>query len=292
MADCDTRLPAHIDFPNRQEPGVSIFISWLSLCEIIGRIGIYLKRNVHGSSSAIPLVRELIVWVQSLSISEQPGIGGIRTKGFHREVHGLHLTYLSSITLVYLNSAAQPLPKASTAAMVAASCTARIFQDYLLRGSVRFLAGQAGWYMTMAILALLHARTFESLRIHADADIQTLRTALKEMAQFWHSAKMFQMGINKIMDSDRTHNSLNDMGFSRPATPPALHELSSSEVVNWLDLFPYVTPDTSPLIALLFANSQAMGLPDLGWTFDFPAHLNEFFSHPEDFNVDFFSFQA
>lgn len=175
--------------------------------------------------------------------------------------------------------------------MVAASCTARIFQDYLLRGSLRFLAGQAAWYITIAILALLHTRTFESLRVHADADIKILRESLKEMARFWHIAKMFQTGLDKIFDADRIDRiNHNDMGFSPPPTPPVLDELAPSENVNWLDYFPYVTRDTSPLIASLFANSQAMNFTDLGWTFDLQAHLNQFFSRSEEFNVDFFTF--
>ncbi|CAK7223824.1 hypothetical protein SEUCBS140593_005362 [Sporothrix eucalyptigena] len=125
-----------------------------------------------------------------------------RTSNFNRDVHGLHLTYLSAITLLHLSKDALPLPKASVGAIVAASCTTRIFHDYLVRGSVSFLAGQCGWYIAIAILALLHARRLEGLRAYAEADIQILRAAMSAMAETWHSARVWGKNFAKLLDTD------------------------------------------------------------------------------------------
>ncbi|OAP57924.1 hypothetical protein AYL99_08662 [Fonsecaea erecta] len=299
LDDCDVPMPTPNDFPNPHDVRTSLFIAWVPLCEIIGRLGKMLRRRRDADSTAIPLARELINWVQSLSFSLQPAIRGNRTTGFNRDVHGMHLTYLSSITLLHLNKEAQPLPKASIAAIVAASCTARIFHDYLLRGSVTFLAGQAGWYITIATLALLHARRLEGLTADADADIRILRAALGAMARQWHSAQVFQAGIDKLIEARNTtinNNNDNTSATNHSVVPtevvsPSIDELSAIEGINWQDYFPYISGETSPLIGrLLTDNKQAIRLPELGWTFDFPSRLNQFFSRPDDFNVDFFSF--
>ncbi|POR32499.1 Fungal specific transcription factor domain-containing protein [Tolypocladium paradoxum] len=293
LDDCDVPMPTPNDFPQPDDIRASIFVKWIPLCELIGRTGRMLRRRPDDAGlSAIQSARELIAWVQSLPLSLQPTLRGSRTMGFHRDVHGMHLTYLSTITLLHLSSDAQPLPKASIAAIVAASCTARIFNDYLVRGSVSFLAGQAGWYLTIAILALLHARRLEGLTIKADADIRILRAALRAMAETWHSARMFERGIEKLMnagpqDTDIPRRSM----VAGPTLSPSMDELSAIAGINWLDYFPYITVETSPLIGTLFArDDQAMRFPELGWTFDFPTHLNQFLTGQEDIDLELFSF--
>ncbi|KAL2827254.1 hypothetical protein BJY01DRAFT_255777 [Aspergillus pseudoustus] len=301
--DCNVPMPTLSDFPQpeAQSTQAALFVHWIPLCELIGRIGQMLRRRqrLEASPSAVQLARELIAWVQSLPPALHPGIKSGRTASFDRDVHGMHLTYLSCITLLHLNQDAQPLPRASIAAIVAASCTARLFQDYLLRGSVSFLAGQAGWYITIAILALLHARRLDGMTAAADADIAILRAALAAMSQTWHSAQMFEHGINKLMDpanpemKQRVQPMVPDGpgGRSTAGSSPGMDELSAMEGVNWKDYFPYITSDTSEVVATLLGGDElGWRFPELGWTFDFPGQLGQFFTQAEDFGVSFFSF--
>lgn len=302
-------MPTLSDFPGAeaQSTQAALFVHWIPLCEIIGRIGQMLRRRQQpeASPSAVQLARELIAWVESLPTSLNPGIKSARTTSFHRDVHGMHLTYLSCITLLHLNQDAQPLPRASIAAIVAASCTARLFQDYLLRGSVSFLAGQAGWYITIAILALLHARRLEGMTAAADADIAILRAALAAMARRWHSSQMFQHGIDKLMDptnvemkqllqpvvADVAGTAAGAGAGSATGSSPGMDELLAMEGVNWKNYFPYISSETSEVVAtLLGPNELGWRFPELGWTFDFPGQLGQFFTQADDFGVDFFSF--
>lgn len=286
-------MPTVDDFPQPHNVRVSLFVKWIPLCELIGRIGDMLRRKPDdGGFTALQLAQELITWVQALPSSLQPAFQTSRTTNFHRDVHGMHLTYLSTITLLHLDKDAQPLPRASVAAIVAASCTARIFHDYLIRGSISFLAGQAGWYLVIAILALLHARRLDGLRVHAEGDIHILRTALGVMAKTWHSAQMFERGIEKLMSSEphsaeETHPPLlaATQSFS-----PSLDHASPIDGINCKDYFPFATGETSPLISTVFAqDAEAWSFPDMCWTFDFPTHLNQILTGSESINLDYLS---
>jgi hypothetical protein len=229
------------------------------------------------------LTRELIAWVGSLphGFSLYPA-GSERDSHLDRDIQLLHLPYLTTISLLYLRKSSQPLPKASIAAIVAASCVARIFEGYLARGSLRFLPGQSGWYITIAILALLHGRCVEAMTPAADGHIRTLRTALKQMALLWHSARMFDLGFDKLLGSDlntttelaRAHPIQNG---SHPVESPSLDELCADDGINWKDFFPCVTASTSPLIRVILEDQMAMPLEELDWPMDFDTELHDLF---------------
>lgn len=309
-------MPTARDFPQPDDIRVAVFVQWVPLCEIIGRVAKVLRRRQpnHAGLPAIQLCHELVTWVQSLPPYLQLRFQDCRTRGFHRDVHGMHLTYLSTISLLHLSGGAESLPQASTAAIVAASCTARIFHDYLVRGSVSFLAGQAGWYIAIAILALLHARRPDDLMVDAEADVRTLRTALAALSKSWRSAQMFERGITKIMEArsksrpqSRTETrktaDATDSGpapLMAPAPEPELgrglrvsmdDELSAVAGINWQDYFPYVTKETSPLIGSVIqqGGDESVRFAEPGWAMDFASHLNEFLTGDDHINLDFLS---
>lgn len=276
-------MPTKEDFPDPEDIRTSIFLAWLRLCDIVAEIGIHIRRQIPFSATAF--AKELISWIESLPPSLRPSINEAGTKRFHRDVHGMHLTYLSTITLMHLSKAFKALPQASTAAIIAASCTSRIFRDYLLRGSLRFLAGQAGWYITIAVLALIHARRVPGLQEAADHDIKFLRSAIKEMARLWPSSKMFENGINKFFDAD-----LNNQDGTLSGSTSSLNDypgLGADDVIDWRSYFPDISSETSPLVSILLVNSPAMTVPHADLTFDFPTQLNDFLFDPDLFSVDF-----
>ncbi len=214
---------------------------------------------------------------------------------FNRDVHVLHLPYLGTLALLYLRKSTQRLPRASAIAIVAASCVARIMEDLLARGSIRFMTGQMGWYITISILALLHARQIEALTVHADAHIAPLIAALKQMALIWHSAKMFCIGFEKILASKGSVNQSTDLNTvmmdqtSRDpqqnlhATSPTIDEITATDDISWTDCFPYVTMNTSPLIAALMANTLSMPFPELD-----ASQFSHLFDLLDDLNPDTF----
>ncbi|CAK7233729.1 hypothetical protein SBRCBS47491_008710 [Sporothrix bragantina] len=317
LRDCDIPMPTVADFPYPEDTRTLVFVHWIPLCELIGRIGDMLRRRSSeqfGDRFTVvqQLAQELIGWVQNLPPVLLPAFRNSRTHNFHRDVHGLHLTYLSSITLLHLSKDALPLPKASVGAIVAASCTTRIFHDYLVRGSVSFLAGQSGWYIAIAILALRHACRLDGLRVHAEADIQILRAALSAMAETWHSARIFEKNFAKLLDTDPTvplaaseapplsqnetivnqtsHTGQTGQAGQAGQAEAGMDEISAMMGIDWQDYFPYVTAETSPLVGVLFSQeAQTSPFRNFSWAFDFPAHLNQFLDGGENINLDYLS---
>lgn len=130
------------DFPDPHDPKVGIFINWVKLHSISGQISKHLNRPVEDRTSIVGFSHQLAAWVRSLPESLSLPIHTRRTVSFDRDVHRLYITYLANVTLVHLTKSSQLFPRASTAAIVAASCLARIFEDLLTRGSIRFLSGR------------------------------------------------------------------------------------------------------------------------------------------------------
>lgn len=261
---------------------MEIFVYWVRLCRIIGRVSKHLSRVVESTPFPVHLAIELAEWVHSLPPHLQLPISSNRTARFNRDVHQLHLPYLSTITLLYLGRASQPLPKAYTAAVLASCCVARIFEDYLSRGSIRFLQGMAGWSVTIAILALLHARKVERLTKCADAHIQILRIALKEIAKLWHSAEMFDRGFERLLGSNAFlsgdgKQEQSNPTLEHPNSLAGLTDLATGGGVDYMAFFPYVTAQTSPLTEMLLNGNQAMGFSELEWPLDLTMMLQDFF---------------
>ncbi|KAH0846873.1 hypothetical protein FOPE_11629 [Fonsecaea pedrosoi] len=255
-SDCNVRPLTLEDFPAGKSRQGEIFIHWVRLCEIVGRVARHLNSRTDWQPVPGDISKDLVAWVTSLPQSMvppfQPNAGA-----FDREVNQLFLPYLSVITLLYMKRLTQPLPKAYTAGILAASCVARIFEDFLARGTLRFLQGVAGWSIAIAILALLHARRVECLKEHAEQHLEILFTALKEMANHWHSSKMFVAGFESLTGSD----SFMSTAKGRPDThpPPTRAEPDDCQLdylvewdgVSYLDYFPGASAHTSAMFNIL-----------------------------------------
>lgn len=244
-ADCTVREPNIADFclpeaaaagPPGVEAALALqaqtWVYWVRLSAIVGRVAKYRLQRTPTTAFPGHLARELVEWVRSVPESLALPIRTNRTTPFSRDVHQLYLPYLSSITLLYLTRATQPLARAYTAATLSASCVARIFEDYLARRSIRFLQGLAGWHVAIALLALLHARAADSrLREAADGHIAILRIALREIGRQWPSAAAFDTGFEVLMGSGRfdgTGQGQGQMSLDiQQQTPPHLRTLPS-----------------------------------------------------------------
>lgn len=251
----------------------------MRLCAIIGRVGKFLLRKTESTPFPVHLAKELIAWVQSLPPHLQLPISADRSRPFNRDVHQLHLPYLSTITLLYLSPSAQPLPKAYSAAVIAACCVTRIFEDFLARGSIRFLHGMDGWYIAIAILALLHARQVEHLNVAASEHIKVLRVGLKEIAKLWHSSQMFDIGFERLLGSNAFLVVEGKDAYTPEVTPEnalnGLADLAVGSGIDMRDYFPFATADTGPLIKMLLEGEQGVAAPfsNLEWPSDFALQL-------------------
>ncbi|KAK8239248.1 hypothetical protein HDK77DRAFT_291155 [Phyllosticta capitalensis] len=115
---------------------------------------------------------------------------------------------------------------------------ARIFEDFLLRGNVRFLDATASYYLSAAIISLRAAATVSRLSAAANRHIDVLSRAVDELARASNMAQQIRDQGYFAHCNDQTLESLE------------LGPLSEAD----REFFPFVGPETSPLVALLLDN--------------------------------------
>ncbi|KAL4866574.1 fungal-specific transcription factor domain-containing protein [Aspergillus spectabilis] len=253
---CNLPMVTVDDFPDPTNPNALLFVHWVKLWELGGNLHRELYWPKETPDKSTPHA-EMINWVKSLPAALQLPFGASRTTVFNRDVHDLHLSYLTIIILLYLSRGDHGLPTAAMPAIAAASCIARIFKDFLARGSVQFVLPQATWSIALAILALLHARRLQGLGVYAKEDIRTLQMALTKLAPYSSPGMMFSHGIQNILDQEDSDMAFhtqtpvsgqNTQSYCSPSTT-----VSEDASRGWAALFPYIAPQTSPLIAALLA---------------------------------------
>lgn len=303
--DCNISEPTLADFPNNQQDQRKgeIFIYWVRLCAIIGRVAKVLLRSSAADETAssppfpFHLRQELIEWVHSLPPHLQLPINSARTEDFNRNVHQLHLPYLTVITILHLKRSAHSLPQALPPAILAASCVARILRDILSRGSTRFLMAITCWYSGTAFIALLQACHVDHLSKDANKDLDILVQTVKQLQTMWASANVLVNGFDRLRNQSNSTTTLVTSGFkSRMSTND--HYLSSNNTLggsntprilsaevdrlgmgmpdeddfDWMEFFPFVTSSTSGIAEKLLSE-QANGSATRG----FPSPTNELF---------------
>ena len=209
-ADCNIQEVTLADFPpdSRLQRKGEVFIYWVRLCGIIGKVAKTLSRSAPESPSHFgdDLRQELIGWVQSLPPHLQLPIGSARTETFDRDVHQLHLPYLTTIIILHLRrSAAQDLPHALSPAILAASCIVRILRDILSRGDTRFLLPITCWYAGTAYISLLQACRIEDISRDANEGLDVLTSAVEQLQRMWGSGDVVRQGFDRLRKSHATH---------------------------------------------------------------------------------------
>jgi hypothetical protein len=272
--DCNIQEPTLADFPPepRMQRKGEIFIAWVRLCGIIGDIAKSLSRSKMDQKSPFPthLWQKLVDWVQSLPPHLQLPIGSQTTMTFDRDVHQLYLPYLTTIVILHLKRSAQSLPQALPPAILAASCIARILRDILSRGDTRFLMAITCWYSGTAFIALLQASRIEGLCKEANADLDVLTNAAKQLQRMWGSANILCQGFDRLRSQsgpasgDKPCQSLNEV--SRPANSNVGddastvdgtdRDLENSDEFDWTALFPTVTKATNGIAAALLPGRE------------------------------------
>lgn len=116
----------------------------------------------------------------------------------------------------------------------------------------------------MAFIALLQASKTDHLKLGADADLDILTLAVKQLKSMWATANVFEQGFDRLR------------GKSRPTSTAAAgpepadiigdrvndSHLSTKEVdmhdgIDWMDYFPFVTAQTSVVANQILAQQNA-----------------------------------
>jgi hypothetical protein len=273
--DCNISEPTLADFPDdpaSQKKG-EIFIHWVRLCGIMGKVAKVLSRPSSTASSLWHLRQELVLWVTSLPDHLQLPIRSARTQTFDRDVHQLYLPYLTTIIVLHLKRSAHALPHALPPAILAASCIARILRDILSRGNARFLMAVTCWYSGTAFIALLQATRIQELSKEANENLDVLVHAVSQLQQMWASANAIRQGFDRLRGSyarmgtssikygessavgpPETLSGRDDHAFPvQPATPSIP---TQDKDFDWTELFPFVSPSTNKIAEVLLNGKE------------------------------------
>ncbi|KAJ5811447.1 hypothetical protein N7474_007748 [Penicillium riverlandense] len=256
--DCTLSEPTLDDFSSTHDKTkAEVFIYWVRLCAIIGRIAKYMSRTSDSESCIFPthLARELIRWVQSLPPHLQLPIESCCTTSFNRDVHQLHLPYLAAIIIIHLKRSltSHLLPQAYPPAILAATCMARIMRDILSRGGTRFLMAISGWYCGTAFISLLQALRIESLAKSANEDLDILTLAVDQLRKMWPTAAVFYSGFGRL----RHNAAAPEFDSQRPPTGQELGigdrtmYMEMTDGIDWTAYFPFATSQTSEVASRL-----------------------------------------
>ncbi|KAL2802172.1 hypothetical protein BJX63DRAFT_438138 [Aspergillus granulosus] len=253
---CTVPMVTVDDFSDSTCPKALIFVHWVKLWEIGGNLHQELNWPRGAQPDKATIREKMIGWANTLPPSLRLPFHLPRTTVFNRDIHELHLGYFTIIILLYLRRGEHPIPAAAVPAVAAASCIARIFKEFLARGSVQFILPQATWSIALSILALLSARRLPSLASCATEDIEILYTALARLAPYSNPGKMFIHGIRRILEQEGQGGK-----GARPSVPPTGPSLAQqccsassgpeTLAASWTDLFPFISRETSRLVATL-----------------------------------------
>ena len=295
--DCTVREPSVDDFPISDRSRADVFIHWVRLCAIIGRVGQYLSRHTEQDLFPMHLAQELIDWTGALPEHLTLPQNSHRVRRYNRDAFKLHLPYLTTITVLHLNRSSQQspqsLPEAYTTAVLSASCVACVIKDLFARGDVRFLGAIACWYVGVAIIALSQTQRIERLAESGAEDIRALKVALYELASLWPSAAVFVRGFErmKVFDNlggagsghDRRHMTVRESPLQE--TSSTLSDVNWMHGIDWQSYFPNVTTQMSGLAAILLTEHQNELWGDISWLEDPTVQLQNLYH-----STDMFSF--
>ena len=255
----------------------------------MGRIARRLARSPSSSTHQpfpTDLQQELASWAHALPPELQLPIGSSRTETFDRDVHQLHLPYLTTIIILHLKRSAHDLPQALPPAILAASCIARILRDILSRGNARFLMPITCWYSGTAFVPLLQACRVERFAQEAGEGLDVLDRAVAQLQTMWGSARVIAQGFERLRRSvaDAKPDApvlgaaqARDDEFAAVGGGDEVEGLTlgvPDEGLDWEVLFPFVTRSTSKIAEGLLAD-KAQGTETRGFAFPEDALFHE-----------------
>ncbi|OQV06980.1 hypothetical protein CLAIMM_11476 [Cladophialophora immunda] len=218
LEDCDIPLPTLDDFPGAPLTG-SFFIAYVELSLIIGRFTQKEIRKASSNDSLTGIEDCLYRWTKNLPEILRPSYSADRPtnpsqplRTYNLESRQLNVLYLTTIILLRRSRSLDgPFP---TAAVVAASTMAGVFEDFLARDEVRFLGPAFSFHLLAASIALLSCYKYPDLWELAQEDLKILNQAQEEMKKRWPTAigslssfdRMFKLTVATQMKVTSTCN--------------------------------------------------------------------------------------
>ncbi|OAP61663.1 hypothetical protein AYL99_03866 [Fonsecaea erecta] len=210
LFDCNISLPTVTDFP-QDNKNARLFIAYVEICSILGQCGKALSGG-YSHWAPVEVGRSLQRWISQLP--ECLKLNNALDYDF--EVRQLYLIYFSAVSILY--GPGRSGNCTSVAPILASSCVARIFEDFLARDQLRCLAPMTIFYLRVAALPQLCCFNFSSLWNISKLELSVIQKSLHEMAKTWHSARralrILTSLVNTVKRGQEIHRPLTDLDLS------------------------------------------------------------------------------
>ena len=117
---------------------------------------------------------------------------------YNFEARQMHVPYFIIITILYRS--AGPGNSPSSAALLAASFVAGIFEDFLARDQIRSLGPIYTFYLLAAGVGLTHCYTYPHLWERAEQDLRIVYNSLRELSKRWPSGTGCLKALQGMME--------------------------------------------------------------------------------------------
>ncbi|KAK6365508.1 hypothetical protein LTS17_011227 [Exophiala oligosperma] len=192
LADCTVEKPSLLDFPDPADVRAQIFISWVSICEILHDICLSLSRPDGATLPQKQMLSDrLLDYIRNLS----PTLRLTKLEGAHRpydfQLAQLHVTILTAITILHRPASIFNIsPLYSSALSITAShLSVKIFEAMELRGHTQCLSSAYTWSMLVAAIPQLSALCcVPALAQESGQALDTIETSLQSFSRVRMSA--------------------------------------------------------------------------------------------------------
>jgi hypothetical protein len=180
LEDAEVRPPTPADFDDSENEG-QLFIRYVEICRLLGDLTECCARHYLPNSKRFDIEASLLRWpdslIPALRLPSTPSAANFNARQ-------LHLPYLMSIMVCSrftTRSVSRP-------AILAASYSCAIFEGFLARDEVRYLAPVFTIYCLSSGFTLLSLYPFPALWTTAQSDYNIIRSTLSELSKRWRSA--------------------------------------------------------------------------------------------------------
>ncbi len=192
------------DFPTSTSAG-QLFIAYVKICIILGDFTKFSLRSQKSSDQQCNIRNALYRWIKtlpdSLRLCHSDATHSLKPYTF--EVRQLHVLYFATLTILDRPLTLEKPPP--TAAILASSFVAGLFEDFLARDELRLLGPIFTFYLLAAAITQLSSYRYTGLWQYARENLRVIATAQEELTKRWPSA----------LGSVRTYNRIRNLAMTQ-----------------------------------------------------------------------------
>ncbi|KAG9667422.1 MFS general substrate transporter, partial [Aureobasidium melanogenum] len=202
LEDSDVSMPTLDDFADAPETG-ELFIAYVEVCCILGDLVQTCARRRITTSKRTEVMNGLFKWTRMLPARLMLAQYSVDTRSYEARPHDflarqLHVPYFTSIIILARSGATGEI--VSSAAVMAASFVAGIYEDFLARNLVGLLSPTFTTFAFVSGLVLRSLRSYPGLWPAARKDLETILASLQQLSNRWRSAIGAYKVIQRALD--------------------------------------------------------------------------------------------